>query len=85
MKYDDPHETYNKDSQIKFKTSMLKSRLRDYSDAYMLFKGTISIATQAVGNPNNGNKEAVFKNYTPFTDCISEINDTQKIMLKTLM
>ena len=38
---DDPSGTYNKDSQIKFKTSMLKSSLCDYSDTYILVKETI--------------------------------------------
>ena len=28
-------------------------------------------------NPNNNHKELVFKNCAPFTDCISEINNTQ--------
>ena len=41
------------------------------------FKGTISIAAQAGDNPNNGDKEVAFKNSAPFTDCISEINNTQ--------
>ena len=31
---------YNKDSQIKLKTSMLTLRLCDYSNAYILIKGT---------------------------------------------
>ena len=31
---DDSRETYNTNSQIKFKTSMLRSNLCDYSDAY---------------------------------------------------
>ena len=34
---------YNTNSQIKFKTSMLKPILRDYSDAYILVSGTIII------------------------------------------
>ena len=41
---DDARGTYSKDSQIKFKTSMLKSNLCDYGDAYILVKGTISMA-----------------------------------------
>ena len=41
---------------------MLKSSLYDYSDAYILVKGTVSIAAQAGGNPNNKDKEVVFKN-----------------------
>ena len=40
---------YNVDSQIKFKTSMLKSSLCDYSDAYILVSGTITVAALAAG------------------------------------
>ena len=36
--------TYNVNSQIKFKSTMLKSSLCDYSDAYIIVKGTIIIA-----------------------------------------
>ena len=58
---------------------MLKSSLCDYSDAYILVKGTITIAPvpPPAANPNNNDKEVVFKNYAPFTKCISEINNTQ--------
>ena len=41
---DESRGTYNVNSQIKFKTTMLKSSLCDYSDAYILVKGTITIA-----------------------------------------
>ena len=61
----------------KFKTSMLKSSLCDYSDAYILVSGTIRVVSQARSNSNNINKEVVFKNCAPFTDWISEINNTQ--------
>ena len=40
---DESRGTYNVNSQIKFKTTMLKSSLCDYSDAYILVKGTICI------------------------------------------
>ena len=40
---DELRGTYNVNSQIKFKTTMLKSSLCDYSDAYILVKGTIAI------------------------------------------
>ena len=40
---DESRGTYNVNSQIKFKTTMLKSSLCDYSDAYILAKGTITI------------------------------------------
>ena len=54
---DDSRGTYNTNSQIKFKTSMLESGLCDYSDAYKLVKGTIPVAnmapTGAAGNNND--------------------------------
>ena len=39
---DESRGAYNVNSQIKFKTAMLKSSLCDYSDAYILVKGIIS-------------------------------------------
>ena len=70
---------YNVNSQIKFKTTMLKSSLCDYSDAYILVKGTISVNNTAAANAavNNDDKKVIFKNCAPFTNCISEINNTQ--------
>ena len=58
---------------------MLKSSLCDYSDAYILVKGTIHVnSTAAQGAAaNNTNKKVIFKNCAPFTNCISEINNTQ--------
>ena len=40
---DDARGIYNKNSQIKLKTSMLKSSLCDYSDKYILLNVTITI------------------------------------------
>ena len=68
--YDDSRGTYNTNSQIKFKTSMLKSSLCDYSDAYILVKGTISVV-------NTADAEVIFKNCALFTDWISEVSNTQ--------
>ena len=61
------------------KTTMLKSSLCDYSDAYILVKGTISVNNTAAQGAaaNNTNKKVIFKNCAPFTNCISEINNTQ--------
>ena len=58
---------------------MLKSSLCDYSDAYILVKGTIAVNdTSAEGAAaNNANKKVIFKNCAPLTNCISEINNTQ--------
>ena len=58
---DEERGMYNTNSQIKFETSMLRSSLSDFSDAYILFKGTITIAAQAGNNPNNADKKVAFK------------------------
>ena len=73
--------TYNANSQIKFKTTMLESNLCDYSDAYILVKGKITIRgagdDAAAREADERDKGAAFKNCAPFTNCISEINNTQ--------
>ena len=76
---DESRGAYNVNSQIKFKTAMLKSSLCDYSDAYILVKGTISVNNTAAAGAavNNDDKKVIFKNCAPFTNCISEINNTQ--------
>ena len=43
---DESRGTYNVSSQIKFKNTMLKSSLCDYSDAYILVKGKITLQEQ---------------------------------------
>ena len=76
---DESRGAYNVKSQIKFKTTMLKSSLCDYSDAHILVKETISVNnTAAQGTAaNNTNKKVIFKNSAPFSNCISEINNAQ--------
>ena len=76
---DESRGTYNVNSWIKFKTTMLKSSLCDYSSAYILAKGTIKVDdTSAAGtNATNTNKKVIFKSCAPFTNCISEMNNTQ--------
>ena len=76
---DDIRGAYSPNKQIRFKTSMLRSSLCDYSDAYILVKGNISVNnTAAAGvDANNTNKNVIFKNCAPFTSCISEINNEQ--------
>ena len=78
---DDSHGKYNTNSQIKFKTSMLRSILCDYSDTYILVSGTITITgaenNDAARRLDERNKGVIFKNCAPFNDCISEINNTQ--------
>ena len=76
---DDIRGAYSPNKQIRFKTTMLRSSLCDYSDTYILVKGNISVNNTAVEGAaaNNRNKEVIFKNCAPFTNCISKINTTQ--------
>ena len=78
---DESRGAYNVNSQIKFKTTMLKSSFCDYSDAYILVKGTITIngrgADAAARQADERDKGVSFKNCAPFINCISEINNTQ--------
>ena len=78
---DESRGAYNVNSQIKFKTTLLKSSLCDYSDAYILVKGTITITgagnDAAARQADERDKVVIFKNCAPFTICISEINNTQ--------
>ena len=50
------HGTYNEDNQIRFKTSVLRSSLCDYSDAYILVKGTVTYGEAPAAAPSNANK-----------------------------
>ena len=58
---------------------MLRSSLCDYSDAYILVKGTITVPTTEAADtvPDNGIKKIILKNCASFTDWMSEINDTE--------
>ena len=64
---------YNRNKQIRFKTSMLRPLLCDHRDAYIVVKGKVIVA-----NPDNDayDKKLAFKNNAPFTSCISKINNT---------
>ena len=58
---------------------MLRSSLCDYSDAYILVKGNITVNNTAAEGAvaDNTNKKVIFKNCAPLTNCISKINNTQ--------
>ena len=56
---------------------MLRSNLCDYSDTYVLVKVTITVPNPTATNPNN-RKNIMIRILAPFTDCISEISNTQK-------
>ena len=65
---------------IKFKTTMLRSNLCDYADAYILVNGRITITGAgddgAARRADERDKGVTFKNCAPFTKCISRINNT---------
>ena len=86
---DDSRGTYT-NANTKFKSTMRKSNLCDYSDAYILVKGKIKITRQdnaaaAVRQADERNKGVIFKNCAPFTKCISTINGIDIDMLRILI
>ena len=70
--------TYNASNQIIFKTSMIRSNLCNYSDAYMYVTGTKKFPNTGIAAAtNNRNKKVIIKNCAPFSGCISETNNMQ--------
>ena len=70
--YDQSEGNYNVNKEIRIKTSMLRSDLCDYSDAYIVVKGDITL--EGDNDANKRNKNLAFKNNAPFINCISKIN-----------
>ena len=71
--------TYNENKSTRFKKPMLRSDLCDYSDAYILVKGTITVTAPGVNNNANNirdkrNRPLILKNNAPFVSCITRIN-----------
>ena len=64
--------TYNENKSIRFKTPMLRSNLCDYSDAYILVKGTITVT----GNHprDRQNRPLILKNNAPSISSITRFN-----------
>ena len=68
-------DRYKPNKQIRFKTSMLRSDLCDFSDAYIVVKGDITLTkTNEREIIDIRNSFLAFKNNAPFTNCISKIN-----------
>ena len=65
----------------------VRKNLCDYSHAYILVKGTITVpnTTAAGAAVNNTDKKVTFNNCAPFTDCITEMNNTQVENAQKLM
>ena len=72
----DTEDRYKPSKQIRFKTSMLRSDLCDFSDAHIVVKGNITL-TKAENRHfvDMKNRFLAFKSNAPFTNCISEINN----------
>ena len=66
--YDQSGGNYNAKKEIRIKTSMLRSDLCDFSDAYIVVKG--DIAFEGDNDTNKRNKNLAFKNNAPFINCI---------------
>ena len=77
--HDESWERYNQDNQTRFKTSILRSRLCDYSNTYILFEETITIENKAAAIEANhaANKKVVFKNIAPFINYVSRISNME--------
>ena len=79
---DESRKTYKHvNSQVKFKTTMLKSSLCDYSDAYIFVQRKITITgagdNAAARQTDKRDKGVAFNKCAPFINYISEINNTQ--------
>ena len=70
--------TYNENKSVIFKTPMLRSDLCDYSDAYILVNGTITVNGIVYGAENEiirRNRKLILKNNAPFVSCKMRINN----------
>ena len=67
-------------SDIRFKSSILRSNLCEYPDSYIIVKGIITITgagdDAAARQADERDKVVTFKDCAPFTKCISRINNT---------
>ena len=70
--YDQSEENYRLNKEIRIKTSMLRSGLCDFNDAYNFVKGDITLESD--NDANKRNKNLAFKNNAPFINCFSKIN-----------
>ena len=70
--YDQSEENFSNSKEIRIKTSMLRSDLCDFSDAYIVVKRDITL--EGDNDANKRNKNIAFKNNAPFINCISKIN-----------
>ena len=67
---------YSVNKIIRSKTSVLRSDLCHFSDAYIIVKGELDLLTAAANDNDKAQKNFAFKNNPPFRSCISEVNST---------
>ena len=63
---DNSKANYNAENEITYNTEVLKSNLCDYNDAYILVRGDTTVTAA-------GATQRAFKNFAPFTKCITKI------------
>ena len=64
---------------------MLRLDLCDYSDAYIVVKGTIDLLFAAENETDKAEKDVALKSNAPFRSCISKINITEDLDIVMLM
>ena len=71
---------YSHENPIKFLTNSLESSLCDYSDAYILVTGNVTVKRRNAADTDDialgAITQVVFKNCAPFEKCRTEINET---------
>ena len=81
VEIDDESRETDIGNDIRFKSTMLRSNLCDYADAYILVNGRITITGAgddvAARQADKIHKGVTFKNCAPFVKCISIINNTE--------
>ena len=73
--FDQSNGTYNKNKDIRFKTSQLRNDLCDFNDVYIVVIGKIT-ATDPDRDDDNilYERKLAFKNSAPFFNCTLKIN-----------
>ena len=79
--YNRSGKSYSVNKRIRIKTPILRSDLHDFSDAYGVVKGDITVA-----GPDNAkrNESVAFKSNAPFINYISKINGVQIVNAEDL-
>ena len=70
--YDQLEKNYNPNKEIRMKTTMLRTDLCNFSVAYIVVKGDITL--EGDNDANKRNKNLAFKYNAPFINCVSKIN-----------